>query len=286
MNARIKQRNGIAQWLCLGLAITGTVVGLSGCKVPVGGSGGSGTPAPPDPNHIFSTGNWQIQATPTTGAAPFTTLAGFINESGTDPGVNDLTTAAFQAQSTTCYVSTPTVPLEGAILGYQLGLRSFNVDGQIVTISAAEDATVSHFTGTYSVAGGCADGATGVLDGVKYSSLTGNYKGTLGDAASAKTMQLSLSQFQQGTGDGTFLVSGAGTIVGVPCFTQATLASSDGGVVGSTVRLSFVTNDPTGARLILTGSITPDAKTLTLATATVTGGSCAESLGGSVLTVQ
>lgn len=286
MNTRIKQKSNVARWFCLGLAITSTVVGLSGCKVPTGGSGGSGTPGQPDPNHIYSTGNWQIQATPTTGVAPFVALGGFINESGTDPGINDLTTAAFQAQSTTCYVSTPTIPLEGAVLGYQLGLRSFNVDGQIVTISAAEDATVSHLTGTYSVAGGCADGASGVLDGVKYSSLTGNYKGALGETASAETIQLSLTQFLQGTGDGTFLVSGSGTFVGVPCFTQATLASSDGGVVGSAVKLSFVTNDPTSARLILTGTITPDAKTLILAAATVTGGSCAGSLGGAVLTSQ
>jgi hypothetical protein len=121
---------------------------------------------------------------------------------------------------------------------------------------------------------------------VKYSSLTGNYKGALGDTAAAETMQLSLSQFQQGTGDGTFLVSGSGTFLGIPCFTQATLASSDGGVVGSTVKLSFVTNDPTSARLILTGTITPDAKTLTLATTTVTSGSCAGSLGGAVLSAQ
>ena len=279
------KNNHLARRFCLGLAFGGAL-GLSGCKTPMGGSGGGSTPAAPDPNHIYSTGNWQIQATATTGVAPFVSIAGFINESGTDPGVNDLTTAAFQAQSNTCYSSTPTIPLQGAVLGYQLGLRSFNVDGQIVTISAAEDATVTHLTGTYSVVGGCADKATGVLNGEKYSALTGVYKGSFVSATAPETMQLSLSQFGQGTGDGVFLVSGTGTFTGVPCFTQATLASSDGGVVGSAVNLSFVTNDPTNARLEVKGTITPDAKTFTVASATVLDGSCAGPLGTAILTLQ
>ena len=271
--------------LCLGLAL-GVTLGLSGCKTPLGGSGGGSTPPTPDPNHIYSTGNWQIQATATTGIAPFVSIAGFINESGTDPGINDLTTAAFQAESNTCYTSTPTIPLQGAVLGYQLGLRSFNVDGQIVTISAAEDATVTHLTGTYSVAGGCADKATGTLNGERYSPLTGVYKGSFVSATAPETVQLSLSQFGQGTGNGVFLVSGSGMFTGVPCFNQATLASSDGGVVGSTVNLSLVTNDPTNARLEVKGTITPDAKTFTIASATIMGGSCAGPLGGAGLTQQ
>ena len=284
MNTWITQKKGTIHQFCLSLAITSVVLGLSGCEPPMGGGGS--TPAVPDPNHIYSIGNWQIQATPTTGSAPFTSLAGFINELGTDPGINDLTTAALQAQSTTCYMNTPTVPLQGAVLGYQLGLRSFNVDGQIIMIDAAEDATVTHLTGTYSVAGGCADGAKGTLSGVKYLALTGKYRGNVTSSSTPQSMQLSLAQFQQGTGAGIFLVSGSGAFTGIPCFTQASLASSDGGVVGSAVKLSFLTNDPASARLILTGTMTSDAKIFTVVTANITGGSCAGSLGGVVLTIQ
>ncbi|ADW71522.1 hypothetical protein [Granulicella tundricola] len=274
--------------VCLGIALAAAGLGLGGCKVgSSGGSGGTGGGGgTSDPNHVYATGNWQIQATPTKGVAPFTSLGGFINEQGTDPGINDLTTGAFQAQSTSCYVNTPTVPLQGAVLAYQLGLRSFAVDGQFLTISAAEDATVTHMTGTYSITGGCADGATGNLAGTKYAALSGTYKGSVTAGTTPETMQLVLSQFQQGTGDGVFLVSGNASFTGFSCFNQASLASADGGIAGSAVNLSFVTNDPTSARLLLTGTITSDAKTFNVSSAMVTGGNCAGSIGTAVLTQQ
>jgi hypothetical protein len=273
----------------LGCALAGlSVLGLaelSGCS---GNSGGkpSGGGTPPNPaDYIYLTGNWQIETTPTTAPTPFTALAGFINEQGQNPGVDDIATAALQATPSSCYVNAVTIPMQGSVEGKDLHLLSFSVNGQFLNITATKDATATHLTGAYSISGGCADGAAGTITGTQYASMTGTYSGSI-SGNSAQTLQLKLSQFTQGTGDGVFLVTGSATVGGVSCLTQGTLASQDGSVIGSTVKLTMSTNDASGAQLVLSGSIDPTAATLTLSSVDITGGSCAGSLGAATLTQQ
>ncbi len=263
--------------------MSGVLGGLAGCATTGHpGSGGGGS----NPGYVYLTGNWQIETTNTTAPVPFTSLGGFINEQGDNPGVDDLTTAALLAKPGDCYLGAPTIPLQGATQGDHLGLHSFSVNGQFVTISATKDATATHLTGTYTVSGGCANGAAGTISGTKYAPLTGTYAGPINGSSPAKTLQLTLSQYTTGTGDGVFLIGGSAVFNGFTCFTQGTMPSTSGSVSGSSATLTFNTNDMSGAQVVLTGTFDPAAKTLTLSSVQVTGGSCSGPVGGATLTLQ
>jgi hypothetical protein len=271
------------------LCTVAALAGLAGCSGNSGGGGGSkggtgggGSSA----GYIYLSGNWEIQATPTSATTPFTALAGFINEQGQNPGVDDLTTAALQVQPSGCYVNATTIPLQGSTQGVDLSLLSFPVNSQFLTIKAKKDATATHLTGSYSISGGCADGATGTLTGTEYADLTGTYAGTVTGSNPAKTMQLDLTQFTQGTGDGVFLEQGSANFTGFACFTKGQLASQNGAVLGSAVSLTFTTNDTGGAQVVMTGTMDSAAQTLTLTSINVNGGTCPGAQGAATLTKQ
>ena len=269
----------------LSLAILCTVVGCGGnVAVP----GGSPTPAPPDPNYVLLSGNWQFQTTSTAGTSPFSSFSGFIYEQADDPGTNDVVTSAFQVvPASGCYDSAVSVPLKGTAQGLNLSERSFSVNGQFLTLTATRpNKTSGTLTGTYTVSGGCANGAAGTVTGTKYAALTGTYAGSIDGATPAKTLSLKRSQFTQGTGDGIFLISGSATLGGFACFTGASLSSTDGAVTGSSAVLNFTSNDGTKTPIQLSGSFDPLAKTLTLASINIPSGSCSGSYGTATLTAQ
>ena len=271
--------------LVLSLTILCTLLGCGGnVAIP----GGSPTPAPPDPNYVLLTGNWQFQTTSTAGTSPFASFSGFIYEEGDDPGTNDVVTSAFQvAPSSGCYDAAVSVPLKGSAEGLKLSERSFSVNGQFLTLTATRpDKTSGTLTGTYTVAGGCANGAAGTITGTKYAALSGTYAGSVDGATPAKTLSLKLSQFTQGTGDGIFLISGSATLGGFACFTGASLASTDGAVTGSSAVLNFTANDGIKTPIQLAGTFDPLAKTLTLSSINVPSGSCSGSYGTATLTAQ
>lgn len=261
----------------------GVVAGLSGCggnvSTPVGSSP---TPA----NYGYLTGNWEFVVTGT-GTLPFTAMAGFINETSQTPGTFDPVTAVFQVTpDTACYTGAPIVPLSGSVGLTTLTLTSFSVNGQTIRVTASKDSAASTLTGTFKASSGCVKSATGTFTGTRYSALTGTYAGSLSAATTPQTMSLALTQMSQGTGAGTFLTSGSANFTGFSCFNQGTLLAPSGIVLGSSVSLTFTTNDPSKAQLVLVGSIDQAADTLTLSSATVTGGSCSGSYGAAVLTKQ
>jgi hypothetical protein len=258
-----------------------TLVSCSNNGPPGGGKHTGGG----DGSYIYLSGNWEVQTSPTSSPTPFTSLAGFINEQGQNPGVDDLTTVAFQATPGSCYEDATVIPLKGSTQGANLHVESFSVNGQVLTIKAKKDVTATHLNGTYSISGGCANGATGTISGTEYANMTGTYAGSINGSSPTETLSLNLSQYVQGSGNGAFLVSGKGAFSGISCFSTAALASQNGAVVGSSVSLLFNTNDPRGAQLQLTGSIDPSANTFTLSEIQVIGGSCPGSLGTATLTV-
>lgn len=263
------------------LAVFTVALVITGCTTagtPI--TGGSG---PTSYNYL--TGNWVLQVTPTSGGTPFTTLSGFINEEDDKPGVNDNATAAFQAQPSTCYLGADIVPWYGYVYGTPVDFYSFDVNGQFVTIKATKNAAATQLTGTYSIAGGCANGDTGTITGTRYAVLKGTYAGSLANN-SAQSMQLTLAQNVTGTGSGTFFVSGTATFAGFSCFTTGTMASTSGSIIGNTVQLNFTTNDVNGSNVILSGTIDPTAITLTLTSGSIQGGDCSGSLGTGTLTLQ
>jgi hypothetical protein len=105
-----------------------------------------------------------------------------------------------------------------------------------------------------------------------------------------ETISLDLTQdpVVDGTGSGTFLVSGSATIGGISCFKTGSIPTPSTSVPGSTIignQVSLTFADSDGSLMTLTGTINPAASTLALTSVTVTGGSCAGSLGSATLTV-
>ena len=274
------------RWVSTGCVLTSLTLLLSaGCaKSGSGGAGGSGSgsgSSAPDPYANMS-GNWQIEATPTKGSAPFTTLSGYVDELAVNATAHQ-TNAAFLVKSTGCFADTTTIPLSGNVEQPNVSLSSFSIEGQILTLTATKNEAATTLSGTYQVAGGCGGGETGTITGQKYASLTGTYKGSLASSP-GRSLSLNLSQFVDGTGTGTFLVTGSATATGFSCFTSGSLGATGAGYVsGSSAVLTFTTNDATGAQLVLTGTFDTGATTLTLNSVQVTSGSCAGSYGNATL---
>src|SRR5260370_33962603 len=106
----ITTRSGNFRRTLFGLVVSGVLGGLAGCATTGHpGSGGGGS----NPGYVYLTGNWQIETTNTTAPVPFTSLGGFINEQGDNPGVDHLTTTAPPAQPGDCYLGPPRISLSG-----------------------------------------------------------------------------------------------------------------------------------------------------------------------------
>lgn len=228
------------------------------------------------------TGNWVLKFTATSGATEFTQLSGFINDVGTS---QNWATAALQGTLADCLVGQSFIPWYGNINGDSMKLYSFLITGEMLTLTGNSNSTFTQFTGTYTLGGPCADGATGNVVGTRYADLTGTYSGSLSSSA-GQSLQLDLKQNTIATGNGTFFVTGSAKLQGFSCFTSATLASYAGTVVGSNVQLQFTTNESSSSTLTLSGSIDPTANTLTVNSIKVSGGQCSGSLGGASLARQ
>jgi hypothetical protein len=253
---------------------------LCSCSTGGGGSGSSGGGNSPAAQ---VTGNWEFQATPSHGAAPFTAFAGYLHESGS--GNSQFLTAAVQAQSGGCYNNLADISLTGSVAGSQLLLSSIPVDSQVLSLDMKANQASDQVTGSYSIKGGCASGDSGTITGQKYAIVNGTYTGALLNDSS-RTMSLTLSQNQHGTGDGGYQTSGNASFTGDNCFSQGSLSPANGTIIGSAVSLTFTTNDPGGAQIAMTGTVNTAADTLTLTSIEVRNGSCPGTLGPATLHLQ
>lgn len=264
------------------LALSSTLIGCSTSGYPLDGNPASVT-------YSGLTGNWEFTTAGTAGTLPFTALRGYLREQAGDANQSHLTTAALQAEpASNCYDGATLVPLQGNTQSGKFAVQSFSVNGQYLDLVATEDSTITHLTGTFSVSGGCANGAAGTFTGIRYATIAGVYSGSLTGTGGIQATELALQQQVQGTGDGLFLVTGSANISGNSCFTSGTLNASgmDGNVSGSHFYLSFSTNDATGAKFVMRGTLDPLAQVLTVTSATVTSGACAGSLGTGSLDIR
>lgn len=260
--------------LCLSLPLL-LVTGCASSPVttPPGGGGGSTGPVPDEAN---LSGNWQGSLTPAPATPALSAIAGAINQAGSKTSLGQFTTAILQIAGD-CFVATPVIPLQGFNKAGVVTLDSYTVNGQMVHLSGQADAAASSVSGTYSVTGGCANGASGSLNANRYSTLTGTYTGTLSSGASAgPTVTLNLTQDASETGSGTFLLTGDITIAGTGCTMKGTASVSASNFVrGSSVQVSFPATDATGGTARLTGTFDVAASTIGNISLGVTGGTCA-----------
>jgi hypothetical protein len=264
-------------------ALAFVVALLSGCSHP-GGSGSGSHGGSGGGNAVDVTGNWQIKFTPNNSPAPISSMAGYLLVSG--QGTNQFTTAALQAQTSGCFGDATTVPMYGETSGVDVNLASFSIEGQTLSINVQANADGNQFSGNYSIANGCAGGADGTVAGTEYASLTGNFTGSVTGSSPAVAISLSLSQDTEGTGLGTFPLSGSATFGGISCFSQGTLDSVNSYVIGDSITVELTTNGSPGAQVKMTGTIDPAASTITLSSIQITGGSCSGTMGPATLLRQ
>jgi hypothetical protein len=157
---------------------------------------------------------------------------------------------------------------------------------QTLQINVQTNTAGNQFSGSYSITGGCAGGAKGTATGTEYAPLTGTFTGSTTGSSSAVTLSLALSQYAEGIGTGFFPMTGTAAFNGISCFSQGTLTSDNGSVIGDSVAMTFTTNDTEGAEVQMTGTFDPTATTLTLSSIQVSGGSCSGTLGSATLLRQ
>jgi hypothetical protein len=267
--------------LCLLLSL----VGCTTISYPYNG-------VPPGPTYKSLTGNWVIAVTTNnTAPAPFSELRGYFDEATTGSAAGYPVKASLQLVTpSACYTGTLLVPMAGQVLGTALQLSSFTVNGQFFFITSTVDATSTTFSGTYQVQDGCAGtlASQGTVLGTRYANIEGTYAGTIMGSTPSATFSLALKQNVQGNADGTFFfMNGTASITGLSCFTSGSLSSSPvSTVLGNTVTL-FFTDPTTNAQVTVLGTFDTLAKTITVSSISITGGSCATpTLGTATLALQ
>jgi hypothetical protein len=210
------------------------VVILNGC----GGAGG-GASAPFTQALRNVAGNWQFSMTSTIAGTPPLLLAGSINQS--DRAVS----SAMHLDGSNCFDPLTTVGLTGSLTdGNSVSLTSTSVDGQVVAFSG--NTTDTAFTGTYTIAGGCADADKGTVTGTKIPAITGTLNGTFTTSGNA-TFDV-VAQVTQGGASfaGTFGLTGTATF-STPCFSSGTIKQgtfpSGSFIIGTSVALEIETDN-------------------------------------------
>ena len=244
--------------------------GILGCGPTVGFPLGAVTSTSADPpGYQYLTGNWQFTTTDGNGQT-FTAMAGYLYESTTGSNGAHDASSLLQAVPGSCFQGAAVIPSTGSLTGNALVLASFSVNGQDLGINLMKDATATHLTGTYKVFGGCADGDTGTITGVRYAPVNGTYKG---QGTAAQELSVTLTQSTSPDGSGGSPLSGSADFAGIPCFSTGTVQTSASSVLGSSFTIQIAAAD--GAALLLQGTFDTAASTLTLTNASIAGDACA-----------
>jgi len=211
-------------------------------------------------------------------------LAGNIDQSGGMTAAGQFTTSVLKADAS-CFTTVPSIPLQGFVSGTSVSLNSFAVDSQYIALNGTMADSGGNVTGTYAVNGGCANGGAGTFILTRYAALTGTYAGLATDSTgTVHAVSVTSTQASGATGGGAFNLTATATLSGFSCFTQAT--SAEGTISGSSVDLTFVTDDRAGSTIHVTGNAAADASGVTSVLYTVSGGGCSGQTGAGTLERQ
>jgi hypothetical protein len=262
----------------LSSVIAAVVLTIAGC----GGKPISVTPT--NAAYPAMSGNYQLTATSTAKAGVVAQIGGGITQS------SGFVSGVVHVLFSDCYnfqddlAVTGTVKTDGT-----LTLTSSGLSGQVLTVKAKVSTDGSSITsGTYSIAGGCADKDTGTIVGGTFPLINGTYKGiytTPGKSSVQVTAQLTQSPTPDA--HGFFHVSGATTFVGSTCFSTGAIMTpaTDSLVAGSFFGAILKTNETSPSTVTSAGSFDTTGKTLT-GGYTVIGGACAGDTGPGSLARQ
>ncbi len=218
-----------------------------------------------NPNAIpLAKGNWQINSA-ASAAVKLPVFSGeFTTQAGTITGI-------LHTQSgTACISPAASFELTGSADDKNLVTLAGPVAGGTLTLTgtlAADGRSLS--TATYNVASGaCGFAAKVEATAQAFTPITGNYAGTFADT-DGQVAQVTANFSQSTTPDanGNFTLAGTATVSNNPCFPSAVPVTSTQ-VTGGTFTFTYAA---TGNSVTATGTFSPDANTLTVASWTSSG---------------
>jgi hypothetical protein len=238
-------------YLSLALSLSFTILVGCGSSSKIGGGNGGQIPPPPPTTSFAESWHFDVSSSLLTIDAALTLSSNSI------AGV-----AHFQSYtaSSPCPAFFDDLPLSGTIDGQgNVSIKSSAVMGVVLSLNgvlASDRASLSN--GSYQFTGGCVNGTTGPLTGVKVKPLTGLYAGTMQWSGNTVNVSAQLTQASQSDRDGFFGLSGTVTLEN-SCAETFTLNGASG--VGSVVHL--YSNTGTGLEM-LTGVMDPEAQQIEL----------------------
>jgi hypothetical protein len=198
-----------------------------------GGSSSSNTPF-----SLITSGNWSMAAT---SSASKTKLD--IGGSLVQSGANVAATVHIANSSCFNYVADD-VQLAGAFTDNTVTLTSLPVNGQIVTLVLA--GVGNNLSGTYSIAGGCANGDHGTITAVYAAPVTGTWTATFTDGSSSVNAVATLTQAASADAHGRFPLTGSISFSGSPCSTGGNIITSNSSAVWGDITSAVITTNDVG----------------------------------------
>lgn len=284
---------------CHLFAILAVAFCLAGC--------GSSTLPNSTPVHTGITGNWQLTATSSQVpyAGEYATYGVYLTQTGNAVygiiGNQEAFPLCISPLGPPCAFPFGVIDLEligtvDAKGNMVLNTVSNTGGGGALSITASTTTDNDAFSGNYSITlvttsptGTWTD--QGTITGNTIGTLNGTYSGTVTSPTGlSMDVTTTLSQTSSPDSSGYLEVSGSANFTGLPCFTSATVPKP-GGLLGNQLVIDFVpTNSPT-TTIILSGTLSPDAKTIAVSYSELPIGACSSGynygeLGSGTLTLQ
>jgi hypothetical protein len=162
-----------------------------------------------------------------------------------------------------CYNLTDPIPLSGTIDPQgNVAVTSAAVRGQVLSFTgllAPDRSSIS--LGNYAFKGGCGDGQSGLLTGVKFKPIGGVYSGSLTGPGASIAVSADLTQISIYDAPNFLGVEGTVTYTGSACTEEFKVANSE--LAGRFIQLLLIAKDGTNTTVF--GSVDPKATQLGLA---------------------
>jgi hypothetical protein len=207
--------------------------------------------------------NWQFLLTPASSGVALTNDIEAVVSLTPDKFVGTARIiAAAYPNASPCYNIEDPIPLSGTIDAQgTLSVTSAAVRGQVLSFTgvlAPDGSSVS--LGNYAFTGGCADGHSGMLTGVKFKPIAGVYVGTLAARDSSIAVSSSLTQLS-GNLTGFLGVKGTVSYTSSGCTEEFTIATSQ--LAGRFILLNLSAKD--GTTTTVYGNVNPKGSQIDLA---------------------
>jgi hypothetical protein len=207
--------------------------------------------------------NWQFLLAPASSGVALTNEieAGVILTRDKFVGTAYIVAAAYP-NADPCYTLDDPIPLSGAIDAQgNLSVTSGAVRGQVLSFTGVLAPDRSSLSlGNYAFTGGCANGHSGMLTGLRFKPIAGVYVGTLADQNSSIAVSSSLTQFS-GNPRGFLGVKGTVNYTSSGCTEEFKITSSQ--LAGRDILLNLSAKD--GTTTTVYGNVNQQASQIDLA---------------------